>query len=79
LSGEKTNVSKTISVLVLRVLADSPRKLHHRRIIFKWILKAERVRVWPGISWLRMGKVGALINTGNEPSCYIKFVNFLIS
>jgi hypothetical protein len=32
LSGEQINVSKTISDLVLRVLvlADSPRKLHHR-------------------------------------------------
>jgi hypothetical protein len=29
LSSEKTYVSKTISVLVLRVSRDSPRELHH--------------------------------------------------
>jgi hypothetical protein len=47
------------------------------RIILKWILQKQRVRVRAGFNCLRIGSSGRLCKHGNEPSGFIKGRDFL--
>jgi hypothetical protein len=47
------------------------------RTILRRIFRQWDVRVWTGLSWLRIGQVMDICECGNEPSGSIKCVEFL--
>jgi hypothetical protein len=47
------------------------------RIIYRWIFRKWDVVVWTGLSWLRIGQVTGTCECGNEPSGFIKCMEFL--
>jgi len=51
----------------------------HGKIVLKWILKKEGVRMWTGIIWLMIRPAASCCEHSNEVSDFIQSREFLTS